>query len=69
MSHAHDVIDNQLYMSLQKSKWHTIMELMDFNQIKVIYCLSLGSKGGRYPIQTHRSLSKVRKLTMGSKFL
>ena len=47
MSHAHDVIDNQFYMTLQKSKCHTIMELIDFNRIKVIYYLSEGSKGGR----------------------
>ena len=69
MGHAHDVIDNQLYKTLQKSKLHSFSELMDLNQIKVIYYLSRSLVGGRYFNQIHRNLSEVRKFTMDQKCL
>ena len=69
MSHAYDVIDNQLYMTLQKSKFLSSLELMDLNWIKVIYYPSKGPNGGRYTNQIHRDLSEDRKFTMDQNFL
>ena len=69
MSHDYDVIDNQLYMTLQKSKFLSFLDLMDLNWIKVIYYPSRAPKGGRYINQIHRDLSEVRKFIMDQKFL
>ena len=69
MSHAYDVIDNQLFKTLQKSKLHSFLELIDLNQVKVKNYLSRGPEGGRYSSQIHRNLSEVRKFTLDQKFL
>ena len=69
MSHAYDVIDNQLFKTLQKSKLHSFLELMGLNQIKIINYLSRGPEGGRYLSQIQRNLSDMRKFTIDQKFL